>query len=64
MTKNERLQLLSELRAIQLEYPHVDVSIEWATATGRTPQDRVNEIERMLNADSVGSRVTRADLEE
>lgn len=64
MTKNERLQLLSELRAIQIEYPHVDVSVDWSTVTGRTPQDRVDEIERMLDADVVATRVPPAELQE
>lgn len=64
MTKQERLQLLGELGRIQTEYPDVDVSIDWEAETGRAPQDRVREIERMLNADSVGARVPPAVLEE
>jgi stage III sporulation protein SpoIIIAA len=58
----ERTQLLRELRAIQVEVPEVEVIIDWAQEVSAA-QNRVNEIQRMLNAD-IAQRTPKADLGE
>jgi hypothetical protein len=62
VTAGERTQLLRELRAIQVEVPDVEVGIDWDQEL-LAAQNRVNEIERMLNADTA-QRTPKADLGE
>jgi len=63
VTPGERMQLVRELDAIQLQVPTVQVTYDRARDELAAAQARVDEIERMLAADLV-VRSASADLGE
>lgn len=63
MKHSERIRLLEELRQIQTEVPSVTVQVDVEAELEVDAQNRANEIQRMLLADTA-TRVPTAELEE
>lgn len=62
LTASEKKQLYAELRHLQAEVPEVEVRVEMTAAALVAAQDRVDEIESILEA-GVAKRTPPAELE-